>query len=62
MMCGFRPEGVYRVNIDNDGDLRADVAFSFLFSELADGVQGATACYATGSQGRQAEPSGEVLI
>jgi hypothetical protein len=59
---GFHPNGVYRINIDNDGDLQADVAFSFVFSELVDGVQTGTAYYATGSDARQAEPSGDVLI
>src|SRR2546427_9165372 len=29
---GFHPDAVYRLNIDNDGDALADVAFSFSFS------------------------------
>jgi hypothetical protein len=62
MTSGFHPDGVYRINVDNDGDVRADVAFSFVFSELSGGVQTTTAYYSTGSQARQAEPSGEVLI
>jgi hypothetical protein len=58
----FHPDAVYRINVDNNGDLRADAAFSFVFSQPADGRQTATAYYATGSQAREAEPAGEVLI
>jgi hypothetical protein len=57
----FHPDAVYRINIDNDGDLHADVAFTFVFSQPAGGRQTATAYHATGSQGRQPEPAGEVL-
>jgi hypothetical protein len=32
----LRPGAVYRINIDNDGDLRTDIAFSFVFSEPDD--------------------------
>jgi hypothetical protein len=59
---GFHPDAVYRFNIDNDGDSLADVAFSFTFSELADGRQTATAYYATGSEAQTREPRGEILI
>ena len=58
----FHPEAVYRINVDNDGDLQADAAFSFLFSESNGGAQTGNACYATGSQARDPEPLGEVLI
>jgi hypothetical protein len=35
----FHPDGVYRLNVDNDGDTRADVAFSVEFSRsLTDDV------------------------
>ena len=57
----FYPGAVYRINIDNDGDNQADVAFTFVFSEVTDGRQTGTAWYATGAQARQAEPGGEVL-
>jgi hypothetical protein len=57
----FHPDGVYRINIDNDGDAQADVAFTFVFSPPADGRQTGTTYYATGSQARQPEPSGDVL-
>jgi hypothetical protein len=58
----FHPDAVYRINVDNDGDTQADVAFSFVFSESNGGTQTATVYYATGSQAREPEPAGEVLI
>ena len=62
MASGFHPDAVYRINIDNDGDLQTDVAFTFVFSELKDGRQTATAYHATGEEARQPEPAGEVLV
>src|SRR6185503_7713696 len=58
----FDPEAVYRLNIDNDGDTQADVAFSFVFAESSHDAHAGTVYYATGSQAREAEPAGEVLI
>ena len=62
MKSEFHPDGVYRINIDSDGDAHADAAFTFVFSELRDGMQTGTAYFATGSRARQAEPAGDVLI
>jgi hypothetical protein len=62
MRSEFHPDGVYRINIDNDGDAHADVAFTFVFSDFRHGMQTGTAYYATGSQARQPEPAGDVLI
>jgi Domain of unknown function (DUF4331) len=64
MMTGseFHPDAVYRINIDNDRDLQADVAFTFVFSPPADGGQTATVYFGMGSDARQREPAGEVLI
>jgi hypothetical protein len=59
---GFHPDAVYRFNIDNDGDALPDAAFSFTFSPLEGGRQTGAAYYATGSQARTREPSGEILI
>jgi len=59
---GFHPDAVYRFNIDNDSDSLADAAFSFIFSELKDGRQTATAYYATGTQAQTREPRGDILI
>ena len=57
----FYPGAVYRINIDNDGDNHADVAFTFVFSSCENGRQTGTAWYATGAQARQPEPAGEIL-
>jgi hypothetical protein len=35
----FHPDAVHRINVDNDGDVGADVAFSFVFSESNGGAQ-----------------------
>lgn len=58
----FHPDAVYRINVDNDGDTQADAAFSFVFSQSDAGAQTGTVRYATGSEARDAEPLGEVLI
>src|ERR1700729_442453 len=57
----FHPDAVHRINIDTDGDAKADLAFTFTFSEYEDGVQTASAWYATGDQAREPEPVGELL-
>jgi hypothetical protein len=58
----FHPDALYRINIDNDGDALADIAFSLTFSEPVDGNQTGTVYYATGSQARLRDPTGEVLV
>ncbi|GIH20061.1 DUF4331 family protein [Rugosimonospora africana] len=58
----FCPGAVYRINIDSDGDAQADVAFTFTFSEYANGSQTGTAWCATGGDARQPEPAGQVLV
>jgi uncharacterized protein DUF4331 len=58
----FNPEAVYRLNIDNDGDTQADVAFSFVYSASDGGTQRATVRYATGANARNPEAVGEVLF
>jgi hypothetical protein len=62
MKSEFHPDGIYRINIDTDGDAQADAAFTFVFSELQDGRQTGTVYFATGPQAREAEPAGDVLI
>jgi len=57
----FYPGAAYRINIDTDGDARADAAFTFIFSEYRNGQQTGTAWYATGPAARQPGPVGEVL-
>ncbi len=58
----FHPDAVYRINVDNDGDVHADAAFTLVFSQPGNGSQTGTAYYATGPQARQPEPAGDVLI
>jgi hypothetical protein len=57
----FYPGAVHRINIDTDGDARADIAFTFTFSEYQNGSQTGTAWYATGPDAQQPEPAGKVL-
>jgi Domain of unknown function (DUF4331) len=58
----FNPDAVYRINVDNDGDTQADAAFSFVYAPSNGGAQTGTVYYATGSDARQPEPVGDVLI
>ncbi|GAA5197677.1 DUF4331 domain-containing protein [Rugosimonospora acidiphila] len=57
----FYPGAIYRINIDNDGDALADVAFTFTFSEYRDGGQTGTAWCASGPEARGPEPAGQLL-
>jgi hypothetical protein len=47
-------DAVCRINIDSDGDLKADCSFAFVFSKLLNGVQ-------TGQAG-QLEPADDALV
>ncbi|MFF2656186.1 DUF4331 family protein [Kitasatospora sp. NPDC058032] len=62
----FHPDAVYRINIDNDGDNRADVAYSFTFSAPGGGgagsAQSVTVRRATGEAARKHEDSGDVVF
>ncbi|MFC5910338.1 DUF4331 family protein [Streptacidiphilus monticola] len=58
----FHPDAVYRINIDTDGDHRADLAYSFTFSEPADGHQTATVHRAQGAQAQQHDAGGQVVV
>ncbi|MGW4891683.1 DUF4331 family protein [Kitasatospora sp. NPDC004240] len=58
----FHPEAVYRLNVDNDGDDRADVAYSFVFSDPEAGSQTCTVRRATGVEARRHEAVGEPLF
>jgi hypothetical protein len=62
MKSDFHPNGIYRINIDTNADAQADTAFTFVFSELRNGMQTGTAYYATGPESRLTEPAGKVLI
>jgi Domain of unknown function (DUF4331) len=58
----FHPDAVYRLNVDNDGDTQADVAFSLVYAESNGGAQTGTVYYATGSDAREREALGEAII
>lgn len=58
----MRTDAVYRINIDNDGDLLADAAFTFVFADAAGGGQSVSVRYATGEDARRPEALGTVLI
>jgi hypothetical protein len=62
MRSDFHPDGVYRINIDRNGDALAEAAFTFTFSERVDGKQTGTLFYAVGAEARSPEPGGDVLI
>ena len=57
----FHPDAVYRINIDNDGDVHADAAFTLVFSPPENGSQTGTAYYATGAVANQLEPWSKIL-
>jgi hypothetical protein len=56
------PGAVYRLEVDSDGDDRADVSFGFVFSEPSDGAQTVTVHYATGEQARSHEAVGQAVL
>jgi hypothetical protein len=58
----FHPDAVYRINIDTDGDHRADVAFSFVFSPPENGRQTVTVHRANGDQARAHEAGGQTVF
>jgi hypothetical protein len=62
MKSDFHPDGVYRINVDSDGGVLADAAFTFTFSEAGHGSQSATTHFATGDEAQQPGPSGQVLL
>lgn len=58
----LHPDAVYRLAIDNDGDLRNDIAFSFVFSEPRDGRQTVEVFLAFGREAQSAEAVGERIF
>jgi hypothetical protein len=62
MRSDFHPDGVYRINVDRNGDALAEAAFTFTFSERVGGEQTGTLFYAVDAEARSPEPGGDVLI
>ncbi|WP_327682380.1 DUF4331 family protein [Kitasatospora sp. NBC_00458] len=61
--AAFHPDAVYRLNVDTDGDHRADVAYSFTFSAPdSPGGQTVTVRRATGAAAQKHEAGGDVLF
>ena len=58
----LHPDAIYRLAIDNDGDLVNDIAFSFVFSTPTDGRQTVNVFLARGEQSRSPEPVGEQIF
>ena len=59
---GFHPDAIYRLNIDTDGDLLTDIAFSYVFSAVKDGKQTASVYLAKGAEARSPEPVGDKIV
>lgn len=58
----LHPDAVYRLGVDNDGDLRNDIALSYVFSEPHDGKQTVDVYMATGEQAREVEAVGTKIF
>jgi len=59
---GFHPDAIYRLNVDTDGDLLTDLAFSYVFSPVKDGKQTASIYLAKGAESRSPEPVGTKIV
>jgi hypothetical protein len=58
----LHPAAVYRIAIDNDGDLRNDIAFNFVYSEPVDGRQKVDVCLALQSEARVDAAAGSLIF
>jgi hypothetical protein len=58
----LHPDAIYRLAVDNDGDLLNDIAFSYVFSEPVDSHQTVDVYLATGEQAREAEAVGDKVF
>ena len=58
----LHPDAIYRLAIDNDGDLRNDIAFSFVFSGPHDGRQTVDVFLATDLDAESPEAVGEKIF
>jgi hypothetical protein len=59
---GFHPDAIYRLNIDNDGDCLTDIAFTYVFSPVANGRQTVSVFVAKGAESRSPEPVGTKIV
>jgi hypothetical protein len=58
----LHPDAIYRLAIDNDGDLRNDIAFSYVFSTPKDGAQTVDVFLAAGEEAEEPEAVGERIF
>jgi hypothetical protein len=58
----LHPEAIYRLNIDNDGDLLTDVALSYVFSKPQNGKQTFNVFLAKGAEARSVEAVGKKIV
>jgi hypothetical protein len=58
----LHPDAIYRLAVDNDGDLQNDIAFSFVFSPPQDGRQTVDVFLATNDEARSPEAVGEKIF
>src|ERR1700722_8303150 len=58
----LHPDAIYRLAIDNDGDLLNDIAFSFVFSVPQNGKQTVNVFVAKGAEARSVEAVGTKII
>ena len=58
----LHPDAIYRLNIDNDGDLLTDIAFSYVFSKPQNGKQTFSVFIAKGAESRSPEAVGKKIV
>ena len=58
----LHPGAIYRLNIDNDGDLLTNVALSYVFSKPQNGKQTFNVFLAKGAESRSAEAIGKKIV
>ncbi len=58
----LHPDAIYRLAIDNDGDLQNDIAFSYVFSTPQDGRQTVDVFLAHGDEAQEPEAVGEKIF
>jgi hypothetical protein len=58
----LHPDAIYRLAVDNDGDLLNDIAFSYVFSEPVNGKQTVDVYLATGEESRSPEAVGKKIF
>jgi hypothetical protein len=58
----LHPDAIYRLNIDNNGDLLTDVALSYVFSKPRNGKQTFNVFLAKGAESRSVEAIGKKIV